>query len=50
MVFRNPSLPDVTWEPFSEAKPCYLKIDMEPHMDTDLLKERMDFWQEVGKS
>ncbi|KAJ9599104.1 hypothetical protein L9F63_010372, partial [Diploptera punctata] len=45
----NPSLSDITWEPFSESKPRYLNIDTEPHMDNHLLKERMAFWEDLTK-
>lgn len=45
----NPSLPEVTWESFTESKPCYLNIDTNPHMNTHLLKERMTFWEELIK-
>jgi hypothetical protein len=48
--FRNPSLPDVRWEPLTESDPNYLNIGAEFTMQQHLLKDRMAFWDDLRQS
>lgn len=41
------SLLGVTWSPVTKAELNYLNIDKELTMHTDLMKENMDFWDEI---
>jgi hypothetical protein len=55
MHFRNPTpkadpLLGVTWTPTTTPELNYLNIDTKLSMETDLLKARMDFWEEMYES
>jgi competence transcription factor ComK len=49
---RNPtpeedSSLEVTWNPVTKTEFTYLNIDKELTVQKDLMKENMDFWDEV---
>ncbi|PSN48039.1 hypothetical protein C0J52_09101 [Blattella germanica] len=46
----NPSLPELAWDPVTNASTCYMNIDQEPKMCSQLFKERMEFWDELTQS
>ncbi|XP_066991135.2 esterase FE4 [Anabrus simplex] len=40
----------VIWQPHTASNPCYLNIDQELSMKTNLFGDRMAFWEEIYKS
>ncbi|XP_066991133.2 esterase FE4 [Anabrus simplex] len=40
----------VIWKPHTASNPCYLNIDKELSLKTNLFEDRMTFWEEIYKS
>ncbi|XP_067007348.2 bile salt-activated lipase isoform X2 [Anabrus simplex] len=39
----------INWEPYTPSNPAYLIIDKELRMDRNIMKNRMDFWDDIYK-